>query len=272
MEVFTWRIRGLFPCQIKSSIRFAGWRSARRRPIPGKNTKGEKSTSAVRIARRSFRRSPPNTCPAAHGLCLNQREAPVWNTPAPCIPRCAKLALAPARSVAWRLSRVRFRLKPRGESELIDMRRRFWVSLALTIPVLALAMGEYIPGWPVGRWIGKQVQNWLELLIATPVVLWGGWPFFVRGVLSVKNRALNMFTLIGLGVTVAYVYSLVATIFPGIFPTSFHGASGQVDVYFEAAAVIVTLVLLGQVLELRAPARPARPLRRCLDLRPRLPV
>jgi Cu+-exporting ATPase len=153
--------------------------------------------------------------------------------------------------------------------ELKDMRRRLWVSLALTIPVLALAMGEYIPGWPVGRWISKQVQNWLELLIGTPVIVWGGWPFFVRGVQSVKNRALNMFTLIGLGVAVSYAYSFVATLFPGMFPASFRGTSGEVNVYFEAAAVIVTLVLLGQVLELRARSRTGAAIKALLGLAPK---
>jgi Cu+-exporting ATPase len=153
--------------------------------------------------------------------------------------------------------------------ELKDMRRRFWVSLALTIPILGLAMGEYIPGWPVDRWTSPLLRNWLELLIGTPVILWGGWPFFVRGVESIKSRALNMFTLIGLGVAVAYVYSLVATVFPQVFPKSFRGEGGQVSVYFEAAAVIVTLVLLGQVLELKARSQTGAAIKALLGLAPR---
>jgi Cu+-exporting ATPase len=137
------------------------------------------------------------------------------------------------------------------DPELRDMTRRFWVGLVLTIPVLILAMGEYV-GLPVERWISPRVSNWLELVFATPVVLWAGWPFFVRGYNSVKNVSLNMFTLIALGTGVAWLYSIVATAAPRIFPEAFRGEGGSVAVYFEAAAVIVTLVLLGQVLELRA--------------------
>ncbi|HEV2834554.1 MAG TPA: YHS domain-containing protein, partial [Pyrinomonadaceae bacterium] len=133
-------------------------------------------------------------------------------------------------------------------SELIDMKRRFWVSAALSLPLLALAMSEVIPGDPVRRAIGPQFVNWVSLALATPVVLWGGWPFFLRAWYSVVNRSLNMFTLIGLGVAVAYVYSLIATFAPQIFPHSFRDHMGNVPVYFEAAAVITTLVLLGQVL------------------------
>ncbi len=152
--------------------------------------------------------------------------------------------------------------------ELKDMRRRFWVALALTIPVLVLAMGEYIPGWPLGRVAAARVWTWAEMVLATPVVLWAGWPFFVRGWRSIVNRSLNMFTLIGLGVAVAYVYSLIGALLPGIFPESFR-ENGQVAVYFEAAAVIVTLVLLGQVLELKARSQTGAAITALLGLAPK---
>jgi Cu+-exporting ATPase len=151
--------------------------------------------------------------------------------------------------------------------ELTDMSRRFWASAVLSVPVLVLAMGELIPGLEglsTRPWV-----PWVELLLATPVVLWGGWPFFVRGWQSVVTRNLNMFTLIALGVAVAFGYSVVATVAPGIFPDSFRSAAGTVGVYFEAAAVIVTLVLMGQVLELRARGRTGAAIRALLGLAPK---
>jgi P-type Cu+ transporter len=149
--------------------------------------------------------------------------------------------------------------------ELTDMRRRFVVSAVLTVPLVALAMGaHWLPGLGHAAW-----TNWLELALATPVVLWGGWPFFVRAWQSVVNKSLNMFTLIGLGTAVAYGYSVVATVAPGVFPESFRGMGGKVGVYFEAAAVIVTLVLLGQVLELRARSKTGAAIRALLGLAPR---
>jgi Cu+-exporting ATPase len=137
------------------------------------------------------------------------------------------------------------------DPELLDMTRRFWVSFALTVPVILLAMGHMV-GLPIHAWIPARLSPWLEFVLATPVVLWGGKPFFVRGYYSVKTLNLNMFTLIALGTGVAWAYSLIATLVPGIFPAAFRTADGVVPVYFEAAAVIVTLVLLGQMLELRA--------------------
>ena len=137
------------------------------------------------------------------------------------------------------------------DPELQDMTRRFWISTILTVPVVLLAMGDFI-GLPVHAWVAPQLGKWVEFVLATPVVLWGGKPFFVRGYASVKTMQLNMFTLIALGTGVAWIYSVVATLLPGIFPQAFRTAEGLVPVYFEAAAVIVTLVLLGQVLELRA--------------------
>lgn len=160
-------------------------------------------------------------------------------------------------------------LEEEENHELVSMTRRFWVSLALTVPLLAAAMSEFVPGAALERLISPRALTWAELLLATPVVLWGGWPFFVRGWQSVVNRSLNMFTLIGLGVAVAYSYSLVAAVAPDIFPESFRDAHGQVGVYFEAAAVITTLVLLGQVLELRARSRTGAAIRALLGLAPK---
>jgi len=159
-------------------------------------------------------------------------------------------------------------LAPEDTSELDDMTRRMWIGAALTLPIMILAMGGMVPGVDMNAWVPHRIRVWLELLLATPVVLWCGWPFLVRGVRSVQRRSLNMFTLIGLGVSVAYVYSVVATVAPGIFPPSFRGDSGQVGVYFEAAAMIVTLVLLGQVMELRARSSTNRAIRSLLELAP----
>ncbi len=145
---------------------------------------------------------------------------------------------------------------PEGPSpELRDMTRRFWVSLVISVPLIFIAMANSIPGQPLAHAIAPRLMNWIELILATPVVLWGGWPFFQRGWSSIVNRSLNMFTLIGMGIGVAYAYSSIATILPGIFPRSFLGARGTPEVYFEVAAGITVLVLLGQVLELRARTR-----------------
>ncbi len=153
--------------------------------------------------------------------------------------------------------------------ELVDMRRRFWVSVALTIPVVLIGMRHILPVNPFHGLERAGVLPWLELALATPVVVWGGWPFFVRGWQSVVLKSLNMFTLIGLGVFVAYTYSVFATLFPGIFPASFRDANGSVGVYFEAAAAIVTLVLLGQVMELKARSRTGAAIRALLGLAPK---
>jgi Cu+-exporting ATPase len=151
--------------------------------------------------------------------------------------------------------------------DLIDMSRRFWVSLALTVPLLFVAMAP-MAGLHLGPLDGR-AGRWAELILATPVVLWGGWPFFVRGWASVVNRSPNMFTLIALGTGVAYLDSVVAVLAPALFPPSFRDHHGEVGVYFEAAAAIVTLVLLGQVLELRARSRTSGALKALLGLAPR---
>jgi Cu+-exporting ATPase len=151
--------------------------------------------------------------------------------------------------------------------ELADFTRRFWIGAVLTLPVFAFEMGGHLTG--LTHAIGQQTSNWLQLLFATPVVLWAGWPLLERGWRSVLNRSLNMFTLIALGVGVAYLYSLVATFAPGLFPAAFRVMDGAVAVYFEAAAVITVLVLLGQVLELRARESTGGAIRALLDLAPK---
>ena len=154
------------------------------------------------------------------------------------------------------------------DTELRDMTRRFWVATAFTAPLLVYVMGNMLFGHPFHRWIGPAVSQWGELVLATPVVLWCAWPFFVRGVRSVRAVQPNMWTLISIGVSLAYVYSVVATIAPQLFPDSLRDESGRVGVYYEAAAVIVTLVLLGQVMELRARRRTGGAIRELLELAP----
>jgi Cu+-exporting ATPase len=166
-------------------------------------------------------------------------------------------------------------LEPRTAStedenpELRDMSRRFRFAVALTVPLLILAMGDMLPGQPVSALVSGRTRVLLELLLATPICLWAAWPFYERAVRSVINRSLNMFTLIGLGVSVAYGFSVIAALFPQVFPASFRTHHGEVGVYFEAAGVIVTLILLGQVLELRARSRTGAAIRKLLGLAPK---
>ncbi|KQQ17593.1 haloacid dehalogenase [Methylobacterium sp. Leaf122] len=151
--------------------------------------------------------------------------------------------------------------------ELIDMTRRFWIGLVLTVPVFVLEMGGHLTG--LTERLGQQNSNWLQLVLATPVVLWAGWPFFARAWASVRSRNLNMFTLVALGTGAAWIYSMVATLAPAVFPAALRGHDGAVPAYFEAAAVITVLVLLGQVLELRARESTSGALRALLDLAPK---
>jgi Cu+-exporting ATPase len=150
--------------------------------------------------------------------------------------------------------------------ELIDMTRRFWIGLVLTVPVAALEMGGHLTNLHM---LGQSLSNWVQLLLATPVVLWAGWPFFVRGWVSVKTRSLNMFTLIAMGTGVAWLYSIAGTVFPGLFPATLRDSDGSVAVYFEAAAVITVLVLLGQVLELKAREQTSGAIKALLNLAPK---
>lgn len=152
-------------------------------------------------------------------------------------------------------------------AELVDISRRFWIGLALALPVIAIEMGAHI--FDLHMWLAAGASNWVQLVLATPVVLWAGWPFFERGWQSLINRSLNMFTLIAMGIGAAWIYSIVATIVPGIFPKTFRSAEGSVAVYFEAAVVITVLVLLGQVIELRAREQTGGAIRALLDLVPK---
>jgi P-type Cu+ transporter len=217
------------------------------------------------------RESKPVPCPSC-GMAL-ERETPISNTrteytcpmhpeivseePGSC-PICG-MALEPRTVTAVE----------EDNPELRDMTRRFWVSVVLTLPLLGIAMADMLPGMPVQHAFPAGWLPWIELVLAAPVVLWGGAPFFQRGWASIVNRSTNMFTLIAMGTGVAFVYSLVATVLPGIFPASFRDMSGKPTVYFEAAAAIVSLVLLGQVLELRARSRTGAAIRALLDLAPR---
>jgi len=153
--------------------------------------------------------------------------------------------------------------------ELVDMTHRFWISLIFTAPLVILAMSDMLPSRPVQHALSARLLAWLQLAGATPVVLWGGWPFFVRGWASIVNRSLNMFTLIAIGTGTAYIYSVLATLVPALFPASFRTHAGEVAVYFEAAAVITTLVLLGQVLELRARSQTSSAIKALLGLAPK---
>ena len=152
-------------------------------------------------------------------------------------------------------------------AELVDMTRRFWIGLVLALPVLVLEMGGHLTN--LHTLLGAQSSNWIQLVLATPVVLWAGWPFFERAWASLVTRHLNMFTLIAMGTGVAWIYSVVATVAPGMFPATFRAGDGSVAIYFEAAAVITVLVLLGQVLELRAREQTGGAIRALLDLAPK---
>jgi Cu+-exporting ATPase len=154
--------------------------------------------------------------------------------------------------------------------ELRDMSRRFWIGAALTLPVFALEMGGHVTN--LNHLLGEQLSNWVQLLLGTPVVLWAGWPFFVRAVASVRNRSLNMFTLIALGTGAAWLYSVVGTVAPQLFPAALRMEDGAVPIYFEAAAVITVLVLLGQVLELRAREKTSGAIKALLGLAPKTAV
>jgi Cu+-exporting ATPase len=153
--------------------------------------------------------------------------------------------------------------------ELAMMSRRFWISVALSLPVLVLSMSDMIPGQPVQHALSMRAISWIEFVLATPVVIWGGWPFFERGWASIMNRSLNMFTLIALGTGTAYVFSVAAVLFPRAFPAAFRTSGGDLPIYFEAAAMITTLVLLGQVLELRARSRTSSAIQSLLRMAPK---
>jgi Cu+-exporting ATPase len=216
------------------------------------------------------RRSGPGSCPEC-GMALE----PVVPGPVPRVEYTCPMHPEVVRTEPGECPICGMALEPRTVAlsdepnvELLDMTRRFWVSVPLAVAVLALAMGDLLPGQPLQHALGSSVLAWLQLGLATPVVLWGGWPFFARAWASVVNRSPNMFTLIATGTGVAYLYSVAATVVPRLFPAAFV-VHGGVGLYFEVAAVITVLVLLGQVLELRARSHTSSAIRGLLDLAPK---
>lgn len=212
--------------------------------------------------------NPPGANPAisspAMGVLPQAAEGRIWTCPMHSQIRRAGPGQCPICGMA--LEPLEPSLEDRPDPELIDMTQRFSISAALSLPLVVIAMGMELFGWRV---LPMRTAVWLQLALATPVVLWGGWPFFERFWASLKTRNLNMFTLIGLGIGVGYSYSLVATLVPQVFPQSLRTMDGLVPVYFEAAAVITTLVLLGQVLELRARSATGKAIRTLLGLAPK---
>jgi len=219
-----------------------------------------------------IRQAGPGTCPKC-GMALEPVATPVISTreewTCPMHPEIVRPGPGTCPICGMALERRTVAVEDGPDPELVSMTRRFWISLALMIPLLVFVMGDMVPGEPLRHLLPAQVLAWGQLVLATPVVLWGGWPFFVRAWLSLVNRSLNMFTLIALGTGLAYAYSVVAVIAPGLFPASFRAHGGQVGLYFEAAAVITVLVLLGQVLELRARSQTSSAIKALLGLAPR---
>ena len=218
-----------------------------------------------------FRQLGPGNCPKC-GMALEPATA---HPPAGSIEYTCPMHPQIVRNAAGTCPICGMTLEPRKVSveetnpELADMTRRFWISAALSLPMLALMVSGFLPSMPLQHLLPAKDWNWIEFALATPVVLWCGLPFFVRGWQSIVHRSLNMFTLIALGTGSAYLYSVFATVVPQIFPASARGDGGQVDVYFESAAVIVALVLLGQVMELRARSQTSSSIRALLGLAPK---
>src|SRR5215469_3610508 len=232
---------------------------------PAPSASGKGTTTWVCPMDPGVRESKPGPCPLC-GMALEPEAVEytcpmhpeiVRDEPGSC-PICG-MALEPKVAVG---------AHEEGDSELRSMTRRFWIGAALSVPLLVLSMGGMAKGSPLHA-IPVSLRDFLQLALATPVVLWGGWPFFQRGWASLVNRHLNMFTLIAMGTGTAYLYSVIATVAPGIFPESFFGHGGRPEVYFEVSAIIVTLVLLGQVLELRARKQTGSAIKALLDLSPR---
>ena len=211
----------------------------------------------------------PGICPSC-GMALEGAVLPLRETQyiCPMHPEIAAKEPGDCPICGMALEPRSVQLDAAPDPELISMRRRLWLGGTLALPLLFIAMSELIPGEPLQQIASVRLWTWIQLVLAAPIVLWGGWPFFERGWRSVVSRNLNMFTLIALGTGVAFIYSLVATAVPHIFPAAFRSTTGDVPVYFEAAGVIIVLVILGQVMELRARARTGHALRALMDLAP----
>ncbi len=218
------------------------------------------------------RESKPGACPKC-GMALEPAAVTLPETPTeyvcPMHPEIVRSEPGSCPICGMALEPRTVTLDDAPNPELVYMTRRFWISAALSFPLFILAMSDMLPGQPLQQVVSPRLLTWIQFILATPVVLWGGWPFFERGWRSIVNRSPNMFTLIAIGVGSAYVYSVVATLLPDIFPPSFYGHSGTVAVYFEAAAIITTLVLLGQVLELRARSQTSSAIKALLGLSPK---
>ncbi len=239
-------------------------------PVPERPAPGLRDAEHTCPMHPSVRQLGPGSCPeCGMALELTSPTAAVTKTEYVCPMHPQIIRQAPGACPICGMA-----LEPRvvtleeRNPELEDMTRRFWVSTAFAAPVFALAMAEMIQGGSIHQALGGRI-SWIQLALSTPAVLWGGWPLFQRGWVSIVTRKLNMFTLIALGIGVAYVYSVLATLAPGMFPAEFRGHDGEVEVYFEAAAVITALVLLGQVLELRARSRTSSAIRSLLGLAPK---
>jgi len=206
---------------------------------------------------------------APQTISITRQPAPAQKYTCPMHPEIIRDAPGSCPICGMALEPLVASLDEEENTELRDMTRRFWIAVALTIPTFVLGMSELIPGQPFQRLVPMSMLAWVQLILASPVVLWAGWPFFERAGKSIVNRSLNMFTLIGLGVGVGYLFSVIATVLPGIFPASFRDSHGNVPVYYEAAAVITTLVLLGQVLELRARGQTGNAIKALLGLAPK---
>lgn len=249
-------------------VQLGGIAAAKPKAAPPENAPGTGSVSYVCPMDPEVRESKPGPCPKC-GMALEPDARETVEYTCPMHPEIVRdgpgncpicgMALEP-RAISG--------VREEDDSELRSMQRRFWVGAVLSIPLLVLSMGGMAAGSPLHN-LPAGWMEWLQLALATPVVLWGGWPFFQRGWASLVNRHLNMFTLIAMGTGAAYVYSVIATLAPGIFPESFLGHGGRPEVYFESAAIIVTLVLLGQVLELRARRQTSSAIKALLDLNPK---
>ncbi|MEO6911274.1 MAG: heavy metal translocating P-type ATPase, partial [Edaphobacter sp.] len=234
-------------------------------------TKLEQATEYICPMDPEVRQTGPGSCPKC-GMALEPAAliAPVSRTEYTCPMHPEVVRSEPGNCPICGMA-----LEPRDvmteekNPELLDMTRRLWISIVLVAPMLALMVSEFLPSMPLQHLFSAATWAWIQFALATPVVVWCGWPFFVRGWQSVVNRSLNMFSLIALGTGAAYLFSVAATLVPQIFPPSFRGHNGQVDVYFEPAAVIIALVLLGQVMELRARSQTSSAIRALLGLAPK---